>query len=172
MIHASKVWFTRQRKTAEGDVTQLLTYVRRDSHKDKRQYDVFGGQVDPADHGPHTYATCARREISEELVLSPAMEEALECSLAQAPDGHETVHLLHHHRRHHVVYWFVPTGDDCRCCLTPAGGWEACNGSVRWRNASKVIDNLAKFRFAQPIVALLRLQFSSEPLSPDYTARG
>ena len=100
------------------------------------------------------------------------MQTALEQSLAQAPDGQESVDLFIRQQRHHVVYWFVPTDGDYRPALGPDAALEVRNGTTHWRDASKVINNLDKFPFARPIVELLRRRFPTTPPVTDCMARG
>ena len=82
---ASKVWFYCG--------TDLWCHHRTDSAPNRRQYDTFGGVMDPSDNG--SYAFCARRELAEEATLHSSWKEAAYAAFEDRPMGDVLLELAH-----------------------------------------------------------------------------
>ena len=114
----------------------------------------FGGKMDAADD--NSYRTCALREISEEVTLPPSWSLAVQRAVLNNP---LRLRLVQPSRSavHELAVWLVDVDplDPVRPQLNPSGLAEVRTGSLRWRDASDVIENLMDFRFARPHADLL-----------------
>jgi hypothetical protein len=143
--HAAKVWFTRTFRGAP----QLLSFVRADSDDARPQYDTFGGKMDPVDRSE--YHRCALRELREEVALPKPWNDPLGLELASFSRGHRLVNLTgpapdrHPHRQ---ALWLIHLEPDLyyRTARPTANGErEMKPGTLQWRPATDVIENLNSF---------------------------
>ena len=160
--HASKVWFVSKRRRFDGladNSYRLLCFIRSDASCTRPQLDTFGGKMEALDHGYYPLANCANREVSEELELPNAWLRKLQQCLATNPWGHRKLELTLRGQTHAVSHWFVEVDSSYVPTLTTGGRQESLSCSLKWRSPQTVIENLSKFRFAKPIVAMLQQYF-------------
>ena len=144
---ASKVWFVKGR--------EVLCFERSDSDPAKPQLDTFGGHMEESDK--LSFVACARRELGEEVQLDQSWLDAAEHAYATSPMGH-VYHTLrpgkyyHRAKRVLVTYWFVPVQSPSKPAeLTEDGQSESREGTLAWRPAKVVFENLSQFEFLKPL---------------------
>ena len=146
---ASKVWFVRGQ--------EVLCFVRGDSRTEKPQLDTFGGNMEEADK--MSFAACARRELREEVRLERSWLDAAEHAYETSPNGHAryTLHCTLKQGRYQdktvlVTHWFVSVPPSSKPVeLTEEGERESIVGTLSWRTAKAVFENLNQFNFLKPL---------------------
>ena len=145
---ASKVWFVKGQ--------EVLCFVRSDSQPGKPQLDTFGGNMEEADE--MSFAACARRELNEEVRLERSWLNAAEHAYETSPNGHAhyTLHCTLQLGRYQgktvlVTHWFVSIPSSSKPVeLTEEGRRESTVGTLSWRTAKVVFENLRQFDFLKP----------------------
>jgi len=145
---ASKVWFVKGQ--------EVLCFVRSDSRPGKPQLDTFGGNMEEADE--MSFAACARRELNEEVRLERSWLNAAEHAYETSPNGHAhyTLHCTLQLGRYQgktvlVTHWFVSIPSSSKPVeLTEEGRRESTVGTLSWRTAKVVFENLRQFDFLKP----------------------
>ena len=146
---ASKVWFVKGQ--------EVLCFVRSDSRPSKPQLDTFGGNMEEADQ--MSFVNCARRELSEEVRLERSWLNAAEQAYETNPNGHAhyTIKCTLKQGRYQrktvlVTHWFVSVPSSSKPVeLTEEGKRESTVGTLQWRTAKSVFENLSQFEFLKPV---------------------
>ena len=146
---ASKVWFVKGQ--------EILCFVRSDSRPGKPQLDTFGGNMEEADQ--MSFVNCARRELSEEVRLERSWLNAAEHAYEMNPNGHAhyTLKCTLKQGRYQgktvlVTHWFVSIPPPSKPVeLTEEGRRESMVGTLQWRTAKSVFENLNQFEFLKPV---------------------
>jgi len=147
---AAKVWFVRPH--LDG-VPRILSFIRTDSDPAKPQFDTLGGKMDPGDNGQ--YHHCARREVREEAIIPESWTAQLNSELDENPRGQDLVSLRRpsNGKTYQVAMWAVRLPPAIAYALaypTLLGLMEMVPGSLSWRPAPEVVQNLMQFRTFVP----------------------
>ena len=152
-VKSAKVWFVHT--NIGHDDLQILSYLRKGK---RASYDTFGGTRDIDDP---TVTGCLLRELQEEVAEMPDGWWAhVTAAVDQYPKGHNAYESVKWKDResHHTTVWFVcvPSGRDLPTMSLQFAKEEGDPGSLKWRSARDIIENLNQFVFHQSLVLILR----------------
>ena len=159
--HASKIWYASVDPTGRP---HLFSFERDDSDPRRPQLDTVGGTRDATDA---TAASCARREVHEEIFLPALWEGPTNATLEADPGGQRVVELFQPSRFavHHVSVWVVwlPWESVDVPSFKPDGQREARPDTASWRSADATWHNLAQFTFLMPLLLTLQQAIARGP---------
>ena len=128
--------------------------------------------MDKSDNGD--FVACAHRELKEEVTLPLPWLRAFADAATLHPHGHRLLRYQHPSRNevHLVATWIVEVDNSTHIPpLRVDGLRESAPGSLTWRDASIVIANIGRFRFASCLHQMLSHRFPSAQ-GTDYIAEG